>query len=102
MFEITLKLDTELVETAVKKEWQKAFLTQDRYSSNDSVGVGVAEVRRQVNEYISTIDVSALIARVAKARLDDVINDVVTNALKEKAKQRAKEMMSDGSLLDHS
>ena len=99
MFEITIKLDTEMVEAAVKNAWQKAFLLPDRYA-NTNDAVGAAEVKRQVAEYIATLDLSDLIARAAKARIDDVVNVVVTSALREKAKQRAKEMLRDGTLLD--
>ena len=99
MFEITIKLETEMVDAAVKHAWQKAFLLPDRYgSTNDAAGA--AEVKRQVAGYIATLDLSDLIARAAKARIDDVVNEVVTSALREKAKQRAKEMLRDGTLLD--
>jgi len=38
-----------------------------------------------------------MISTAAKARLTSVVDEVVTIALREKAKQRAKEMMKDGS-----
>ena len=98
MIEITIRLDTEMVEASVKNAWQKAFLLPDRFGNNNDA-YGTAEVKRQVAEYIATIDVSAIIARVAKAKIDDVVNEVVTVALREKAKQRAKEMMREGTLL---
>lgn len=98
MFEITVKLDSDAIEAAVKHAWQKEFLVPDRFVTGNG-GDGLAEVKRQVREYIAGMDLTELIARAAKARIDDVVNEVVTAALREKAKQRAKEMARDGTLI---
>lgn len=97
MIELTLKLDTTKVEEAIRTAWQREFHTGDGY--RDAGGSGWQEVVRQVKAHIQTLDLSSAIAAAAKAQIDDVVNGVVTNALKEKAKQRAKEMMHDGTLL---
>lgn len=98
MIELTIRLDTTKVEEAIRTAWQREFHASDNY--RDAGGAGWQEVVRQVKEHIQTLDLSAAIAVAAKARIDDVVNEAVTVALREKAKQRAKEMMRDGTLLD--
>jgi hypothetical protein len=98
MIELTIRLDTTKVEEAIRVSWQREFQSGDGY--RDAGGFGWQEVVRQVKEHIQTLDLSAAIAVAAKAQIDDVVNDVVTVALREKAKQRAKEMMRDGTILD--
>ena len=97
MIELTIKLDTDKVEAAVREAWQCEFRTPDGY--RDSGGAGWQEVLRQVKAHIETLDLGAAIATAARARIDNVVNEAVTIALREKAKQRAKEMMRDGTLL---
>ena len=97
MIELTIKLDTDKVEAAIREAWQRQFQEPNRYNSEG--GAGWQEVMRQVKAHIETLDLSAAIATAARAQIDDVVNEAVTIALREKAKQRAKEMMRDGSLL---
>jgi hypothetical protein len=98
MIEITIKLETDKVESAIRDVWQKEFMHTDGYGRGED-GKGWQEVQRQVREHIATLDLSQMIATAAKARLANVVDEAVTIALREKAKQRAKEMMKDGSLL---
>jgi hypothetical protein len=97
MIELTIKLSTEKVEAAVREAWQREFRVPSGY--HDAAGAGWQEVMRQVKAHIETLDISAAIAAAARARIDDVVNEAVTVALREKAKQRAKEMMRDGTLI---
>ena len=99
MIELTIRLDTDKVEAAVREAWQREFRTPDGYRNSDSGGAGWQEVVRQVKAHIETLDLGAAIATAARARIDDVVNEAVTIALRAKAKQRAKEMMRDGTLL---
>jgi hypothetical protein len=99
MIELTIKLDTEKIESAVREAWQREFRAPDGYRNGENCGAGWQEVVRQVKAHIETLDLGAAIATAARARIDDVVNEVVTIALREKAKQRAKEMMRDGTLL---
>lgn len=99
MIELTIKLDTDKVEAAVREAWQREFRAPDGYRSSDAGGAGWQEVMRQVKVHIETLDLGAVISTAARARIDDVVNEAVTIALREKAKQRAKEMMRDGTLL---
>lgn len=99
MVELTIKLDTDKIESAVREAWQREFRAPDGYRNGENCGAGWQEVVRQVKAHIETLDLGAAIATAARARIDDVVNEVVTIALREKAKQRAKEMMRDGTLL---
>lgn len=99
MIELTIKLDTEKIESAVREAWQREFRAPDGYRNGENCGAGWQEVVRQVKAHIETLDLGAAIATAARARIDDVVNEVVTIALREKTKQRAKEMMRDGTLL---
>lgn len=99
MIELTIKLDTEKIEAAVREAWQKEFQSPDRYRNIESCGSGWKEVMRQVKAHIEALDLGPLIASAARARIDGVVNEAVTIALREKAKQRTKEMMRDGTLL---
>lgn len=96
MIELTIKLDTDKVEAAIRDVWQREFRTPEY---REGGGAGWQEVVRQVKSYIETMDLSEAIAKAARSKIDDVVNEAVTIALREKAKQRAKEMMRDGSLL---
>ncbi len=96
MIEITIKLDTDKVEAAIREAWQNEFRHTDGYGRGED-GAGWKEVVRQVKAHIDTLDLSEMISTAAKARLTSVVDEVVTIALREKAKQRAKEMMKDGS-----
>ena len=96
MIELTIKLDTDKVEEAIRAAWQKEFLAP---GYRECGGAGWLEVVRQVKAHIETLDLSPYIARIAKAKLEAVVDEAVTIALREKAKQRVKAMMIDGSLL---
>jgi hypothetical protein len=53
---------------------------------------------RQVRAYIDKMDLGYHIQKAASERLSDVVNNAVTIALRERVKQRAKEMARDGTL----
>jgi hypothetical protein len=96
MIELTIKLNDDDVRGAISKAWAREF-AEPGY--RDSGGSGWQEVVRQVKHHIEQMDMSEMIAIAARARIDSVINEVVTTALREKAKQRAKEMTKGGTLL---
>lgn len=85
MIELTIKLDTEKVEEAIRAAWIREFHQATGY--RDESGAGWKEVQRQVKAHIETLDLSAVIAKAARAQIDDVVNQVVTEALRNKAKQ---------------
>lgn len=99
MIEITVKLDDDVVRAAVGTAWQQSFMKQDNYRGQTG-GAGYAEVVRQVNDHVRTLDLSSMIAAAAKAHIAGVIDEVVTTALREHAKKLAKEMRNDGTLFE--
>lgn len=96
--EITLHLDETKVKAAVEAAWAREFAPADGYHDSKA-GAGWAEVVAQVRAHIQAMDLSAVIARVARDRIDHVVDEVMTGLLRSKAKEKAKEMMRDGSLL---
>lgn len=100
MIEITLKLDTEKVEQAIRDVWQREFSPGSQgYYKDAPTGAGWDEITRQVRAHIQTMDLSEEIARAAKAQLAGVVDEVVAAALRDAAKKRAKEMVKNGELL---
>lgn len=97
--ELTVKLDTDAVETAIREAWQREFRSPDPYSREAKGGAGWQEVMRQVQVHIRTLDVSDMIAALAKARLESIVDEAVTSALREMVKKKAKEMARNGTLL---
>jgi hypothetical protein len=96
--EITIKLDSKVVETAVSKAWAEAFAPPQFRDSGG--GYGYEEVKRQVKEYVANnLDLSALIATEVKLRMSSVIGDIVESAIRDMAKKKAKEMEKNGTLL---
>ena len=98
MIEITLKLDTDKIEAIVREAWTREFRPPGGYLSSDAGGVGWQEVVRQVKSHIEELDFGKAIATAARIRIDDVVNEVVTIALRERAKKLAKEMVNNGTL----
>jgi len=98
MIEITLKLDTEAVEQAVRSAWQQEFRGPSDFGRQVS-GKGWDEALLQVRKYIETLDLADMIAKVARDQLEDVVTEVVKDALRSKAKKLAKSMERDGTLL---
>jgi len=99
MIEITVKLDDDSVKSAVATAWQREFRAPETgYNHNDSGGTGWQEVMRQVKEHIESLDLSEIIATIARGHIANAVDEAVTVALREKAKQRTKEMMRDGTL----
>lgn len=99
MIEITLKLDTDKIEEAMRSAWQLEFACPDRYNSRTQGGAGWVEVMRQVRAYIQEMDLSGAIAAAAKANLARVVDEAITMVLREEVKKRAKEMKKEGTLL---
>ena len=99
MIELTIKLNDDEVRAAVGKAWGREFAEPSSYGRSDAGGAGWQEVVRQVKSHVGNLDLSEMIAAAAKAKLQGVIDEVVTTALREAAKQRAKEMKNAGTLL---
>lgn len=96
MIEITVKLDEKDVEVACAKAWAEAFAGP---SYNDrSGGHGYQRVCKQVTDYALGLDLSEHIASVAERKLSAVVDEVVSDLLRESVRKRAKQMRAEGQL----
>lgn len=100
MIEITLQLDDNIVKHAVTTAWASEFLSPDSPYARGKDSSGWKEVMRQVMAHIEKMDLSEAINMAARAKLDGVIDEVVTIALRERAKKLAKDMVNNGTLLE--
>lgn len=98
IIELNMKVDTSLIEDAIHKTWAQE-LAQPRFSSSHSEHTGWAEVQKQVRDYISRMDITDLIIRIANEKLHSTIDEAVSSILRERAKKLAKDMLKDGTLL---
>ncbi|WP_271678857.1 hypothetical protein [Thermomonas mangrovi] len=96
MIEITVKLDEKDVEAACAKAWAEAFAGPG-YNSR-SGGPGYERVRQQVIDHALGLDLSVQIARVAERKLALVVEEVVSDMLRESVRKRAKQMRAEGQL----
>ncbi len=100
MIEITVKVDRDVIETAVKDAWARHFgpFGYRRGPDGEKYPAGYEVVSKQVLDYIENLDLSFEIAKVAKAQLSGVIEEVVKAELRAAARKAAREMRNDGTL----
>lgn len=92
-----MKLIIEINDSLFQKAAESAFAEQfahQRYGK----AFGTEIIEKQVQEFVRKMDFSTYIQEAAKAKLDDVVNQVVEHALRDAAKKKAKQMQADGSL----
>ena len=99
MIEITLKLDDEALKLAISTAWQREFSAPNAGYSRSEGGAGWKEVMRQVESHIQSMDLSEAITLAARSKIAGVVDEVVTIALRERAKKLSKEMANNGTLL---
>lgn len=99
MIEITVKVDRDVIETAVKDAWARHFGPFGyRRGPNGELPAGYEVVSKQVLDYIENLDLSFEIAKVAKAQLSGISEEVVKAELRAAARKVAREMRNDGTL----
>lgn len=96
MIELTVKVDHAVVESAVRDAWRRQF--EDNQWRGDDAPMGREAIKRQVRGYIENMDLSFEIAKVAKAQLSGIIEEVVKAELRAAARKVAREMRDDGTL----
>lgn len=92
-----MKLEIEIDESLFRKAAERAFAEQfahQRYGQ----AFGTELIEKQVQAYIRQMDFTPYIQAAAKAKTDDVVNQVIEQALRDAAKKKAKQMQADGSL----
>jgi hypothetical protein len=92
--DVTVSLDSEVVEAAVKKSWAELF-GQSGYRD----GAGCAVVRSQVLAHIQMMDLSEQIKAIAAAQLHAVLADVVQDVLRTEGRKQAKALSKAGLLV---
>jgi hypothetical protein len=92
---IEIDIDEEMLRTTAALAFKEQFKTSS-YGRNDAIGIVL--LTGQVQDFVRNMDFAPYIQAAAKAKLDDVVNQVVEQALRESAKKKAKQMQADGSL----
>lgn len=92
-----MKIEIDIDESILSEAASRSFCAQfapQRFGH----AFGVEQIEKQVQAYVRQIDFTPYIQAAAKAKLDDVVGQVVEQALREAAKKKAKQMHVDGSL----
>jgi hypothetical protein len=92
--DVTVSLDSEVVEAAVKKSWAELFREGNYHS-----GAGVALIRSQVLSAVQQMDFSEQIRAIAAAQLHAVLADVVQDVLRTEGRKQAKALSKAGLLV---
>lgn len=92
---VELDIDDGILITAASKAFEEQFKTT-AYGQN--CGIGIVLMAKEVEDFLRTMDFPPYIQKVARAKLDDVVNQVVEQALRDAVKKKARQMQADGSL----
>lgn len=102
MIELSVKVDPSVIEDAVRDAWNYQFGKYGKFGStypnSAATLLGYEAVKKQVRGYIEHMDLSFEIAKVAKAQLSGVIEEVVKAELRAAARKAAREMRDNGTL----
>ena len=91
---ITVSLDSEAVEAAVKKTWAEMF---ERCSYAN--GAGVAVIRSQVLAFVQQMDFTEQIKAIAAAQIHGTLAEVVQEVLRTEGRKQAKALAKAGTIL---
>lgn len=92
---IEIDIDEEMLRTTAASAFREQF-NNSSYGRNDAIGVVL--MTKAAEEFVRNMDFAPYIQAAAKATLDDVVNQVVEQALRGAAKKKTKQMQADGSL----
>ena len=81
---------------AVERVWEQ-HLSPPQYGGTP--GPGYEIVKGAAAKYLEEMDLGPIIRRYAVARLEEVVDKVVTDLLREKAKAKGRQMIRNGELL---
>lgn len=95
--EMTVQIDEVLIQQAVQVAVAQAF-RRDQYRSNPADGAGAAAIQRQVDKFVSNLDMSAAIAEAANRHLNHAVETAVIEVLNREAKKRAKAQIEAGRI----
>lgn len=92
---VEVDIDEGILITAASKAFEEQFKTTV-YGQN--CGIGIVLITKEVENFVRDMDFTPYIQKAAKAKLDDVVNQVVEQALRDAVKKKARQMQADGSL----
>lgn len=92
---VELNIDDGILITAASSAFTDQFKTN---TYGRDYGIGIVLITKEVENFVRNMDFAPYIQAAAKAKLDDVVNQVVEQALRDTVKKKAKQMQSDGSL----
>lgn len=92
--DVTVSLDSEAVEAAVKRSWAELFKEGNYHS-----GAGVAVIRSQVLAFVQQMDFTEQIKAIAAAQLHAVLAEVVQEVLRSEGRKQSKALAKAGTLL---
>lgn len=92
-----MKLEIYIDDSLFRKAAESAFAEQFAYQRFGKA-FGTELIERHAKDYVSKMDFTPYIQAAAKSKLDDVVNQVVEQALRDAAKRKAKQMQAEGSL----
>ena len=93
----TIDLDDSAIKRAIEQVWAKEISPPD-YKEVERPAH--AEIRKQVSKYIGEMDLTDMIARVAREKLFPIVDKAVTDAITAAARKKTSEMMKSGTLFD--
>lgn len=91
---IEIDIDDSILSDAASKMFFEQFSHQ-RFGK----ALGADLLEKQVQAYVRQMDFAPYIQSAAKAKLEDIVNQVVEQALRDAVKKKAKQMQAEGSLL---
>lgn len=92
--DVTVSLDSEAVEAAVKRSWAELFKEGNYHN-----GAGVAVIRSQVLAFVQQMDFTEQIKTIAAAQLHAVLAEVVQEVLRAEGRKQSKALAKAGTLL---
>lgn len=92
---VEIDIDEGMLCDAAARAFRDQF-TNSSYGRNEAIGISLLTVATE--DFVRKMDFAPYIQKAVKAKLDDVVNQVVEQALREAAKKKAKQMQTDGSL----
>lgn len=91
--EITVHVPDDIIAAAVIQSVRSAF-SNEAYTP----GVGISEVRRQVHEYVRSLDFGPLIEEFAPGIMREAIRNELAAAIKQEVKRQVKLVKDNGDL----
>lgn len=92
-----MKIEIEVDDSVLRDTATSMFVEQFSYQRYGK-SLGAELLEKQVKTYVRNMDFSPYIQAAAKAKLDDIVNKVVEQALRDAANKKAKQMQAEGIL----